>query len=265
MTPDAPAGTEPAEDPLTRFRLDGKRAIVTGASSGLGAGFAVALARSGATVAIGARRGKQLDDTAERIRSTGRSALARALDVTDETACTAFVDAVVAELGGVDILINNAGIVSAAPALHEAPEVFRSVIDTNLLGSYWMARACARVMGDGASIVNIASVHGLAASLYPQAAYAASKAAIIGLTRDLAQQWSSRRGIRVNALAPGYFQTEMTAEYDALERMVRDHSLLRRAGRQEEIDAAMLFLASPASSYITGTTLIIDGGMSATI
>jgi NAD(P)-dependent dehydrogenase (short-subunit alcohol dehydrogenase family) len=160
--------------------------------------------------------------------------------------------------------LNNAGLGTAVPALRESPEQFRQVIDVNLLGAYWMAQAAARVMRPGSSIVNIASVLGLITSTSPRAAYAASKAGLIGLTRDLAQQWSGRLGIRVNALAPGYFASEMTDQIpgEKLLDVVRQLSPLQRLGEQPELDAAVIFLASPASSYITGVTLAVDGGMS---
>ena len=118
-----------------------------------------------------------------------------------------------AEFGRVDVLVNNAGVGTAVPATHETPEQFRSVIDVNLNGCYWMAQACGRVMQPGSSIVNISSVLGLTTAGLPQAAYAASKAGLIGLTRDLAQQWTGRKGIRVNSVAPGFFVSEMTDQY----------------------------------------------------
>ena len=187
------------------FRLDGKVAVVTGASSGLGVAFAQALAEAGADVALGARRVEKLEETAELVRGAGRRAHVVATDVADPDSCTALVESTVAELGRVDILVNNAGIGTAVPATRETPEQFRQVIDINLNGCYWMAQACGRVMEPGSSIVNISSVLGLTTGGLPQAAYSASKAALIGLTRDLAQQWTGRKGIRVNALAPGFF------------------------------------------------------------
>src|SRR3954466_9504055 len=160
------------------------------------------------------------------------------------------------ELGRVDVLVNNAGVGTAVPATRETPDQFRQVIDVNLNGCYWMAQACGRVMQPASSIGNISSVRGLTTAGLPQAAYAASKAGVIGLTRDLAQQWSRRKGIRVNALCPGYVATEMTAPGEEnLRAMVAEHSLLGRFGEQAEVDSALLFLASPASSYVTGTTL----------
>src|SRR3954471_17001023 len=188
---------------LERFPLDGKVAVVTGASSGLGVAFAEALATAGADVALGARRTDRLKDTAQLVERQGRRAVAIGTDVADPDACTALVQAAMDEFGHVDVLVNNAGIGTAHPATRETPEQFRQVIDINLNGSYWMAQACGRVMQSGSSIINIGSVLGSTTAGLPQAAYASSKAAIIGLTRDLAQQWTGRKGIRVNALAPG--------------------------------------------------------------
>lgn len=251
-------------DILDRFRLDDDVVVITGASSGLGAGFARALAGAGAHVVLGARREDALDEVAAEVEAHGRRAVTRATDVTDPDSCQRLVDAAVAEFGRVDVLVNNAGVGSAVPALRETPAEFRHVVDVNLMGSYWTAQACARAMGPGSSIVNIASVLALVKSYAPQAAYSASKAGIVGLTRDLSQQWSGRRGIRVNAVAPGYFASEMTAQVpaDQLHAFVDSTASLGRLGRQEELDAAVLFLASDASSYITGITLPVDGGMS---
>ena len=186
-------------------------------------------------------------------------------DVTDPAQCRAAVEAAVGRFGRLDVLVNNAGLGTAVPALRETPEQFREVIDVNLMGAYWMAQAAAQVMPPGSSIVNIASVLGLVKSFAPQAAYAASKAGLIGLTRDLNQQWSGRRGIRVNAVAPGYFRSEMTDQIPP-DKLGRVHRAARppsgRMGEQHELDTVVVFLASPASSYIAGVTLAVDGGMS---
>ncbi|GGO93979.1 2-deoxy-D-gluconate 3-dehydrogenase [Nocardioides phosphati] len=249
---------------LERFRMDGKTVVITGASSGLGAGFARAFADAGADLVLGARRAGELEAIADEIRTSGRTVVARVTDVTDPDACTALVQAGIDTLGRVDVLINNAGVGTAVPAVREEPDEFRRVLEVNLMGSYWMAQACARVMEPGSSIVNVASVLGLVKSYSPQAAYSASKAAVIGLTRDLSQQWSLRKGIRVNAVAPGYFASEMTAGAHAerLGEFVRSTATLQRFGEQHELDAAVLFLASDAASYVTGATLAVDGGMS---
>ncbi len=249
---------------LSRFSLAGRVALVTGASSGLGAGFAVALAQAGADVVLAARRAGKLADISRQVRELGRAALAVETDVTDPDACQAAADAAIERFGRLDALINNAGLGTAVPALRETPEQFREVIDVNLLGAYWMAQAAARVMAPGSSIVNVASVLALIKSYNPQAAYSASKAGLIGLTRDLNQQWSGRRGIRVNAVAPGYFRSEMTDAIppDKLRDFIASTATLGRMGEQHELDAAVVFLASPASSYIAGITLAVDGGMS---
>ena len=169
------------------------------------------------------------------------------------------------EFGHVDVLVNNAGIGTAVPATHETPEQFRQVIDVNLNGCYWMAQACGRVMQPGSSIINISSVLGLTTGGLPQAAYSSSKAALIGLTRDLAQQWTGRKGIRVNAIAPGFFESEMTEQYPPgyLEgQLGRIPS--GRKGDPAELAATVVFLASDAAGYITGQTLAVDGGMTIT-
>lgn len=252
-------------DVLERFRLDGKVAIVTGASSGLGVAFARALAEAGADVALGARRADRLADTQAMVESLGRRAIAVPTDVADPAACQALVDATVAELGRVDVLVNNAGIGTAVPATRETPEQFRAVIDVNLNGCYWMAQACGRVMEPGSSIVNLSSVLGITTAGLPQAAYAASKAGLHGLTRDLAQQWTGRKGIRVNALAPGFFASEMTEQYpDGYLEAMAPRVLVGRVGDEQELAAALLFLASPAGGYVTGQTLVVDGGVSIT-
>jgi NAD(P)-dependent dehydrogenase (short-subunit alcohol dehydrogenase family) len=163
------------------------------------------------------------------------------------------------------VLVNNAGIGTAVPALKETPEQFTRVIEVNLHGSYWMAQECARVMGPGSSIVNVSSVLAMTTAGLPQAAYSASKAAIVGLTRDLAQQWTGRRGIRVNAVAPGIFPTEMSAgRSDEHLARFEQRVLSGRVGDPSELVAAILFLASDASSYITATVLPVDGGLLAT-
>ncbi|MGB8407239.1 MAG: glucose 1-dehydrogenase [Mycobacterium sp.] len=249
---------------ISRFRLDGKVAVITGASSGLGRGFAHALSEAGASVVLGARRAESLDLVADQISKCGGGVSVHRTDVTDPADCDALAQSAVEDFGRLDILINNAGIGTAIPALRETPVEFRSVIDVNLLGAYWMAQASARVMAPGSSIVNVSSVLGLVKSYAPQAAYAASKAAVIGLTRDLSQQWAQRKGIRVNAVAPGYFASEMTdaAASDKLERFIEQTCTLQRFGQQHELDAAVVFLASDAASYITGITMAVDGGMS---
>ena len=250
---------------LDMFRLDGKVAIVTGASSGLGVAFAQALAEAGADVAVAARRLDRLQETVRLVEAAGRRAIPVRTDVTSPEECQALVDVTMAEFGRVDVLVNNAGVGTAVPATRETPEQFRSVIDLNLNGCYWMAQACGRVMQPGSSIVNISSVLGITTAGLPQAAYAASKAGLIGLTRDLAQQWTGRKGIRVNALAPGFFPSEMTAQYpDGYLEAMSPRLPAGRQGQPAELAAALIFLASDAGGYVTGQTYAVDGGLTIT-
>jgi NAD(P)-dependent dehydrogenase (short-subunit alcohol dehydrogenase family) len=250
---------------LDRFSLEGKVAIVTGASSGLGVAFAKGLAEAGADVALGARRVEKLEDTRRLVEDGGRRAIAVRADVSDPDSCQELVDTTMKDLGRVDILVNNAGVGTAVPATKESPDQFRQVLDVNLHGCYWMAQRAAAVMERGSSIVNISSVLGLTTAGLPQAAYSASKAGLIGLTRDLAQQWTGRKGIRVNALAPGWFASEMS---DQLGEEYMEAQLKRviagRVGDPEELAAALLFLASDAGGYVTGQTLAVDGGFTIT-
>jgi NAD(P)-dependent dehydrogenase (short-subunit alcohol dehydrogenase family) len=244
------------------FHLDGKVVIVTGASSGLGVSFAQGFAEAGADVVLGARRVEKMTGAAALVEQAGRRVCTRKTDVADPDQCQQLVDAAMAEFGRVDVLINNAGVGTAVPATRETANEFRSVVDVNLHGSYWMAQACGRVMQPGSSIINIASVLGLTTAGLPQAAYSASKAAVIGLTRDLAQQWSGRKGIRVNAIAPGFFASEMTDELkpgylDGLMPRI----IMGRLGDAAELAATAVWLASPAGGYVTGQTIVVDGGL----
>jgi NAD(P)-dependent dehydrogenase (short-subunit alcohol dehydrogenase family) len=247
---------------LDRFRLDGKVAVVTGASSGLGVAFAHGLADAGADVVVAARRAERLEQVRAEVEERGRRCLTVRADVAEPDDCTRVATEAMEAFGRVDVLVNNAGIGTAVPATRETPEQFRQVIDVNLNGSYWMAQACGRVMGAGASIVNIGSVLGSTTAGLPQAAYAASKAAIIGLTRDLAQQWTGRKGIRVNALAPGFFPSEMTDQYpEGYLDMMMVRVPAGRPGDPQELVPPLLFLASDAASYVTGVVLPVDGGL----
>ena len=247
---------------LDSFRMDDKVVIVTGASSGLGVAFAQGFAEAGADVVLGARRVEKMADTAALVEAAGRRSYSHKTDVAEPEQCQQLVDAAMKEFGRVDVLINNAGVGTAVPATRETPEQFRNVIDINLNGSYWMAQACGRVMQPGSSIINIASVLGLTTGGLPQAAYSASKAGVMGLTRDLAQQWGARKGIRVNALAPGFFASEMTDELapgylDSLMPRI----ILGRLGNAAELAATAVWLASPAGGYVTGQTMVVDGGI----
>ena len=247
---------------LDRFSLDGRVAIVTGASSGLGVAFAKGLAEAGADVALGARRTDRLQETAELVRSVGGSAHAAPLDVTDVERCRDFVEEVVDTFGRVDVLVNNAGVGTAHPASRETPEQFRQVLDVNLEGVYWMAQAAQPAMTDGGVIINVGSIIGEMHGFLPQAAYSATKSALVGLTRDLSHQWAGRKGIRVVCLEPGFFPSEMSDEIpDQVAGLVEQFTPLGRYGDPEELAAAVVFLASDAASYVTGSTLKVDGGL----
>jgi NAD(P)-dependent dehydrogenase (short-subunit alcohol dehydrogenase family) len=247
---------------LDRFKLDGRVAVVTGASSGLGVAFAQALAEAGADVAIGARRVERLEETAELVRAAGRQVYAAELDVTDPQRCADFCTEVIDTFGRIDVLVNNAGVGTAVPATHETEEQFDHVVEVNLRGVYRMAQEVARRMEHGGSIINVGSVIGEVNSYLPQAAYAATKAALVGLTRDLSGQWSGRKNIRVTCLEPGFFPSEMSDELpDPYVEQMKGLVPMGRLGELEELAAAVVFLASDASGYVTGSTLKVDGGL----
>ncbi|GAB2642519.1 3-oxoacyl-[acyl-carrier-protein] reductase [Nocardioides ginkgobilobae] len=251
-------------NPLDRFRLDGRVVVLTGASSGLGVGFARALASVGADLLLVARRAERLEALADELRGSGTEVLTHPGDVSSPDDCRAAAAAAQARWGRVDVLVNNAGVGRAVPASRETPESFDQVIDVNLKGTFWMSQACVPLMPRGATIVNVASVLAHVAPRFPQASYAASKAGVLGLTRDLAQEWTSRKGVRVNALCPGFFHSEMTESGSQdLGPMLETDSMMGRFGEQPELDSALLFLASDASTYVTGQSLIVDGGMAA--
>lgn len=250
------------------FDLAGKAAIVTGASSGLGRHFARTLARAGAKVALAARRVDALSELARQIAAFDERAIPIALDVTDGESVRACVKAAETEIGPISILVNNAGIARTAPALEVGEADWDQVIDTNLKGAWLMAQETARHMaglGHGGSIINVASILGLGAT-GQLAAYCASKAALINLTRALAVDLA-RDGIRVNALAPGYVETDINREFlaspagEALKKRIPQ----RRFGRPEDLDGALLLLASDASRHMTGSVVVVDGGQSAAL
>jgi NAD(P)-dependent dehydrogenase (short-subunit alcohol dehydrogenase family) len=249
-------------DPL--FDVSGTVAVVTGASSGIGASIARCLAERGAVVVLTARREAPLSELAGQL--PGASAVP--CDVTDPAACEALIDGAVGRHGRLDVLVNNAGHYAIEPAEEETPETFRGVVDTNLNATFALSRAAGRHMleaGSG-SIVNMASIFGMVGSgQVPQASYSASKAAVVNLTRELAAQWA-RRGVRVNAIAPSFFETEMTTrmfDSEQATRWMRRHTPMGRAGRLDELHGAVVFLASRASSYVTGATIPVDGGWTA--
>jgi NAD(P)-dependent dehydrogenase (short-subunit alcohol dehydrogenase family) len=250
-------------DPLSPFRLDGKVAILTGASSGLGARFARVLDGLGASVALAARRADRLRDLAAELRT----AEVVTCDVGEAGASERLVDTTVERLGRLDVVVANAGIAETTPALRETVEGFGHVVHIDLVAQFALARAAALVMKaqpEGGTIVNVASAAAFgSSSLLPQASYVAAKTGLVGLTRELALQWA-RYPIRVNALCPGMFPSEMTTDlvdHDELRGAFEATVPLRRVGRPDELDGALAFLVSPASSYMTGQTLVVDGGM----
>jgi len=250
------------------FGLSGRVAVVSGASSGLGVGFARALAQAGANLVLAARRADRLDALAAELMEAGVEVLPVACDVTDATQVEALKDACLERFGRVDILVNNAGTTEVVPAEDETEEAFLRVLNVNLNGTFYCAQRFGRVMlnaGQG-SIINVASIFGMVGSgSIPQAGYVASKGAVVNMTRELAAQWA-RRGVRVNAIAPGFFMSEMTEEMFSDERSmawVRRKTPAGRAGEVEELAGALIFLASDASSYVTGQTIAVDGGWTA--
>ena len=245
------------------FDLTGKVALVTGASSGLGRGFAATLATHGARVAATARRVDRLEDLADEIRALDGVCVPIPMDVTSTESVREAFDAAEALLGPVDIVINNAGVPSGGFATKLTDDDWRSVLAVNLDGVFRVAREAAQRMqarGQGGAIVNVASILGLGV-LKGLAPYATSKAAVIQLTKALALELARDR-IRVNALAPGYVATEMNAEFLASDagRKLLAKIPFARAGASHELDGALLLLASDAGSYITGTAIVVDGG-----
>jgi NAD(P)-dependent dehydrogenase (short-subunit alcohol dehydrogenase family) len=253
-----------SSDLLPSFRLDGRVVLLTGASSGLGARFARILHASGAEVVVAARRLDRLEKLAAELDGTR----AVACDVADPASIRNLVETTLAETGRIDVLVNNAGLANPMPAEDEPLEVFREVLEVNLVGLFHLSQLAGRAMlaaGHGV-IVNVASILGLVASgQLPQAGYVASKGAVVNLTRELGVQWA-RKGIRVNAIAPGWFPSEMTEEMFAQEsgqRWIHRNTPMGRGGEANELDGALLYLASDASTYVTGQTLAVDGGWTA--
>lgn len=247
------------------FDLTGKTAIVTGGSRGIGKEMAEALAEAGANLMICARRREWLDDTVNEFAARGFSVVGKVCDVSRPDEVQAVIDSTFKHFGSVDILINNAGISWGAMPEDMPLEQWQKVLNVNLTGCFVFAQAAGREMlkqGSG-SIINIASIAGLTSSANGPfyAGYVASKAGLIGLTRELAASWG-RKGIRVNAIAPGFFHSRLAdAVIDIYERSIQENNVIPRVGNEGELKGVAVFLASDASSYITGQTIAVDGGM----
>ena len=246
-----------------RFDLSGKVALVTGASSGLGVHFARTLAAAGASVAIAARRADRLASLQAELQQAGSKAAAVELDVTSGKSVSAAFDAAEKALGAIDIVVNNAGISIVKPALDMPEEDWDAVVDTNLRGAWLVAQTAGKrwVAAKRAGVVvNIASILGLR-TIGQVAPYNASKAGLIHLTRALAMEWA-RHDIRVNAICPGYIETEMNSDFwktPGGQRLI-ERIPQRRIGQPEHLDGALLLLASEAGTFITGSVLTVDGG-----
>ena len=254
-----------ALDPLSTFRLDGKVAVVTGASAGLGARFARVLDAAGADIVISARRVERLEQLASELRNPH----VVPCDLAEDGAAEALVASALAHFGRVDVLVNNAGMSEPTPAFDETTDKFRATLRVNLVAPFELAREAARAMSvSGAgSIINVASIWGLVGvGQIPEAGYAASKGGLVNLTRELGAQWA-RKGVRVNCLAPGWFRSEMTEGVmfgdERSERWLRQRTPMGRGGLEHELDGALLFLAGDASSFMTGQVVCVDGGWTA--
>ncbi|MCP3856174.1 MAG: SDR family oxidoreductase [Actinomycetia bacterium] len=256
------ASVNPVPDVSAPFRLDGRVAVVTGASSGFGVRFSKVLAAAGATVVAVARRADRLGVLA----ASTPGVVAEAVDVADDDALRGLVERTIEQFGRIDVLVNNAGV-SDGPNLVEDADIgsFRRVMAVNLDAIYLLSGLCAQSMleAGAGSIINIASVHGFVGSApNTQPAYVASKAAVVNLTREMALQWATR-GVRVNGIAPGYFETELTTEMirsESGEGWIKRNTPMKRPGQLAELDGPLLLLASDAGSYMTGHTVLVDGG-----
>ncbi|OBG35179.1 SDR family oxidoreductase [Mycobacterium sp. E3198] len=250
---------------LNLFDLHGKKALVTGASSGIGKEVALAYVQAGAEVAIAARHAEALDEAAAELTAAGGRVVPISCDVTRPDQVDSMLDRVTAELGGVDIAVCNAGIITVTPMLDMAPEEFQRIQDTNVTGVFLTARAAARAMvaqGRGGTIITTASMSGHIINIPQQVGhYCASKAAVIHLTKAMAVEFAPHK-IRVNSVSPGYILTELVMPMVDLHAQWEPKIPMGRLGRPDELAALYVYLASEASSYMTGSDIVIDGGYS---
>ncbi len=250
------------------FGIEDQTAIVTGASAGLGVTFAEALAEAGANVVICARRFEKLKDVADRIEEeTGSNVLPVEADVTIEEQVEKLVKTAVDEFGSLEIVVNNAGIAAMEESVNMPVETWRKVIDVNLTGVFLVSRIAAREMikNDYGKIINIASIYGQVGDRFHAAPYYASKAAVINLTRAHAIEWAEHK-INVNSISPGFFPSEMTEdifENEETLELIKSRTALGRTGKPSDLKGAIIYLASPASNYVTGENISVDGGWTA--
>jgi gluconate 5-dehydrogenase len=250
------------------FEIQGQTAIVTGASSGLGVTFAETLAELGVNLVIAARRYEKLVQVADEIRNRFNvEVVPIKADVSQEDQVTKMVETAVEKFGSLEILVNNAGVASLSPSIEISLEEWKRVIDINLTGVFLCARTAAREMikRKYGKIINVASIYGAVGDVFPTAPYYASKGAVINLTRALAIEWAPYK-INVNAIAPGFFPSEMTQPVFQDEKTLKyilSRTPLGRIGEPLDLKAALTYLASPASNYVTGQTIFVDGGWTA--
>jgi gluconate 5-dehydrogenase len=250
------------------FEIQGQTAIVTGASSGLGVTFAETLAELGVNLVIAARRYEKLVQVADEIRNRFNvEVVPIKADVSQEDQVTKMVETAMEKFGSLEILVNNAGVASLSPSIEISLEEWKRVIDINLTGVFLCARTAAREMikRKYGKIINVASIYGAVGDVFPTAPYYASKGAVINLTRALAIEWAPYK-INVNAIAPGFFPSEMTQPVFQDEKTLKyilSRTPLGRIGEPLDLKAALTYLASPASNYVTGQTIFVDGGWTA--
>lgn len=251
------------------FDLTGRVALVTGGGRGLGEQIATGLAQAGAAVAVASRKVEACEEVAARLRQSGARALALGMDVASEAGVVAAVERIEAELGPVDLLVNNSGTSWGAPAAEMPLEAWQKVMEVNVTGTFLCSREVGRRLierGAPGAILNVASISGLQGAppeMLDAVGYSASKGAVVAFTRDLAVKWA-RHGIRVNALAPGFFPTKMTAGVlEKAQKVIARAVPLARTGGDDELMGAAVFLLSPAAGYVTGQVLAVDGGLTA--